>query len=335
MKKNNYFTIDTNYTVEKSVVKEMKKINSFTLPPSAKKFFLKRPLNSHKGDFGHLLIIAGSCGMTGCVSLTASASLRSGAGLVTCGVANSLLNIVANIIPTEAMTLPLPDKDGMLIKKSVNPILDFIKKRNINCCVIGPGLSQNNCSYDFLIELLKKLNLPVIIDADGLNNIAKLDSPVDFLKNLNFPIILTPHPGEFSRLIKKSISIIQLNRVRFVKDFAFKTKKICVLKGYKTVVSDGKDVYINSTGTPGLAKGGSGDVLSGIIGGLLTQNLARDKQSHTFPPVSLFEVVKISVFLHGLCANLSKINEYSLVATDLIKNIPIAIDYIQKLKFGH
>lgn len=271
-----------------------------------KKFLPCRKKDAHKYDFGHLLILAGSVGMTGAATLTAQAAMRIGTGLVTLGIPESL-NDILEIKLTEVMTLPLPETNQRsLDKKTLDKILFFIKNRKVNTVAIGPGLSQNKSTQILVRQIVKNTSLPMVIDADGLSAFT------DNLSLLSQHCILTPHCGELARLLGKESVALQNNRVNYAKNFAQKTGVICVLKGYQTVVTDGKNVFINPTGNPGMATAGSGDVLTGMIAGLLAQRIEK------------FTAAKIGVYLHGFIGNLVKKEkgEMGLIASDLVEEIP-------------
>lgn len=280
------------------------------------KFILpERKKDSHKGTYGHLFVIGGSPGLTGAVCLACLAALRTGCGLVTAGVPESL-NHIFEIKLTEAMTRILPETEEKTIGVlAVEPCLSFIEKAD--GVVIGPGISTHQSTQDFFKKLLPQIKKPVVIDADGLKLLSK---NLEILDEKDKKFILTPHPGEMSYLTGLSIKDIQANRKKIAIEFAKKYNVVLVLKGYKTVVTDGKSLYINSTGNPGMATGGSGDVLSGIIGSLVVQSF------------SLFESACLGVYLHGLAGDLAakKLSEYSLIAGDIIEFLPQAIKKILK-----
>lgn len=275
----------------------------------------ERKKDTHKGTYGHLFVIGGSPGLTGAVCLACLAALRTGCGLVTAGVPESL-NDIFEIKLTEAMTKPLPEsKEKTIDILAVEHCLDFIEKTD--GVVIGPGISTHQSTENFFKKLLPQIKKPVVIDADGLKLLSK---NLDLLDEKDKQIILTPHPGEMSYLTNLSIKEIQANRQRVALEFAKKYNVVVVLKGYKTVVTDGKSLYLNLTGNPGMATGGSGDILSGIIGSLVVQGF------------SLFESARLGVYLHGLAGDLAakKLSEYSLIAGDIIDFLPQAIKKILK-----
>jgi len=269
---------------------------------------LQRKANSHKGDFGHVFILAGSARFSGAAVLCAKAALRSGAGLVTLGIPKSLNLAIIKIKPDEAMTLPLPETNaGSLSLAGYKKIKDFLKKSDV--LVIGPGLSQDNSTQKLVRKLLAGLEKPAVVDADAINAL------VGHLKILG-PVVLTPHPGEMARLLKISVKKVQKNRKEIAKKFAKAYKMALVLKGRNTVVNDYKgNQYINKTGNAGMATAGSGDVLSGMIGAFLGQGL------------NSFDAAKYAVYLHGLAGDLAakEKTQISLIASDIIAKIPEAI----------
>ncbi len=260
-------------------------------------------------------MIGGSPGLTGAVCLSCLAALRTGCGMVTAGVPESL-NDIFEIKLTEVMTKPLPESGRRTISPlAVEKCLDFIKK-TADGIVIGPGISTDFAAEEFFKNLLPEINKPVVIDADGLKLLAKHLTILDKQKK----VIVTPHPGEMSHLTGLTIPDIQKNREKVAKEFAQKYGVIVVLKGYRTVISDGERVRISLTGNPGMATAGSGDVLSGIIGSLVVQGF------------SLWDSAITGTFLHGLAGDLAarKIGEYSLIAGDIIDFLPDAVKSIEK-----
>lgn len=295
---------------------EEDKINCelLALPDISKKLFFRKP-SSHKGSFGHLLVIAGSPGMTGAASLTALSALRVGVGLVTLGIPEDLNPILETKL-TEVMTLPLPQsKDKTLCREGFEKIKDFSQK--CKAIAIGPGISSNKQTKELISMIIDQLNIPLVIDADGINVLA---GELSLLKKYKASLIITPHPGEMGRLMGTSAEEIQKDRIRSTVALAKKIGAIVVLKGAKTVIASKEgNSWVNLTGNPGMATGGSGDILTGIIGGLLTQKL------------SSLEAAKTGVYLHGYAADLAaqKKGEISLIASDTLETIPEAIRRIK------
>ncbi|MDI6640869.1 MAG: NAD(P)H-hydrate dehydratase [Elusimicrobiota bacterium] len=291
-----------------------------------KKLIAKRKSNSHKYNYGHVLILAGSRGLTGAAVLCANACIRSGAGLVTLGVPKSQQGIVAKKILPEIMTLPL--KETMQRTISVNAfseIKNFIHKRKVDVIAIGPGLSTNNSTKKLVKKLVKVIRfIPIILDADGLNAINESD-----LKISSHNIIATPHPGELSRITGISTKEIQRRRLEITKKFAKINNIICILKGYQTVINNGDEVFVNTTGNPGMATAGCGDVLTGMISAFIEQvNPTHHPERHRKNlKEKLLNASIVSVYLHGLAGDIAakEKTEISLIATDIIEKIPEAL----------
>jgi len=277
------------------------------------KKLIKRKLDSHKGDFGHILIIGGSRGMSGAATLVASAAasaLRSGAGLVTVGLPKSILQIVASYMP-EIMTLPLPETPlGSLSYSALSLIKRFLAK--IDVLVVGPGLSRNPQTQRLVRKLVFETDKKMIVDADGLNALAGK------LRGFrgSYQQIFTPHVGEFARLINQTPASIQKNRQHLASQFAERYKVVLVLKGYRTiVVGPNAKLYINHTGNSGMSTAGSGDVLCGIIAAFYAQGL------------DSFQAAKYAVYIHGLAGDLAakEKTQLGLIASDIIHYLPKAL----------
>jgi len=272
-----------------------------------------RHANSHKGTYGHSLIIGGSVNMPGAPTLATMASLRSGAGLTTVVVPNSIKSMIFSKIP-EAICIGAKETDtgNFAINSIDKELLELDKYNSIG---IGPGLGIWSDGLNWLKGLLLTTKIPIVVDADGLNLLAE---DLDILLKRSGPTILTPHPGEMARLINKDIAYIQQNRIDVARDFAINYKVFVVLKGANSIIATPNgEIYINTTGGPELAKGGSGDVLTGLLTGFLAQEL------------TVKNAILLAVFLHGQAGNLaSKPSNYSTVSTDIIERIG---DSIQQL----
>ncbi|ODM27492.1 bifunctional ADP-dependent (S)-NAD(P)H-hydrate dehydratase/NAD(P)H-hydrate epimerase [Clostridium sp. Bc-iso-3] len=271
----------------------------------------QRTGNSNKGDYGKVLVITGSRGMTGAGCLAGTASLRSGAGLLYLGVPRALYSIYECNL-TEAITIPLEDENtGFLTEASIPELLGYMEK--MDAVAIGPGLSTKEGVEVVVFSVVENCKVPLVVDADGLNLIAK---DLSVLNKSKVPMVLTPHPGEMARLMGTSIGEVQRNRVNAAKEFSEKWGVITVLKGSRTIVAapDGR-VFINPTGNSGMATGGTGDVLTGIIASFIGQGLS---------PV---DAAVAGVYLHGLCGDrvANTKGEHGLVASDLTGEIPYAI----------
>ena len=243
--------------------------------------------------------------MAGAAILSALGALRAGAGLLTVGIVRGERQILTRRLP-EAMTLPLPGTTGGWVSSSsFNLIKAYVRRRTITTLAIGPGLTVHPSVHNTVKKLLS-LGLPTVLDADGLNNV----NPAD-LKDRS--VIVTPHPGELARLLDKSPRVIQKDRSAVAAATAKRLGIICVLKGHQTVISDGQKTFINTTGNPAMATGGMGDVLTGVIAGLLAQGL------------SLFDAACAGVYIHGLAGDLARVSDRGLLATELAELIPHAL----------
>jgi NAD(P)H-hydrate epimerase len=271
----------------------------------------QRNPQSHKGSNGRILMIAGSEGMSGAAILSSEATLRSGAGLVYMGFPESMSQIIETSV-FEAIKIPLPEKDGALTATALGEIQTAIEEHRIDVIAIGPGLSQSGEIKELIQQLLPTTTVPIVLDADGLNALAN-ESGLKLLKEIKVPVVLTPHPGELSRLIGKEILEIEENRVEIANQVAAELGVTLVLKGVPTVVATpGGETYINSTGNSGLATGGSGDVLTGLIAGLIGQGMAVDKAATA------------GVFIHGLIADRlePELGQRAMLPRDLLAKMP-------------
>ncbi|MFZ2149167.1 MAG: NAD(P)H-hydrate dehydratase [Sedimentisphaerales bacterium] len=264
-----------------------------------------RAVDAHKGDFGKVCIIAGSIGMSGAAALAGRSALRAGAGLVRVATPKSVLPIVASIEPSFT-TIALPeDSLGRISAKAINPILEAVSENDV--VAFGPGVGISGELRSVLETLLEQNQLRIVIDADGLNNLAGIkDWPIKRKANL----ILTPHPGEMKRLWSALFrEPLPPDRQKQAAQLAQQTKTIVALKGAGTVVTDGEKIYINKTGNPGMATPGSGDVLTGVIAALAGQGL------------SDFDAAVLGVYIHGLAGDIAAENfgQVSLMTTDIIQ----------------
>ena len=257
---------------------------------------------SHKGDFGKILLLCGSKGFTGAAALSAMGALRSGAGLVYLGVPESIYAIEA-IKLTEPIVFSLPDRNGMLSEKASEEILKCLADKD--AVLIGPGLGQSIGTRCAVETVLKNYNGPVVLDADGINVIK---AHKDIVRGRTSQTILTPHDGEFCRLYGK----LPKDRIADASALANDLGAIVLLKGHETVITDGKTCYINKTGNPGMAVGGSGDVLAGIIVSLLGQG------------VSSLEAAACAAWLHGAAGDIcqKEIGQYGLLPSDMVQVLP-------------
>jgi len=269
-----------------------------------------RAIDAHKGDFGKVCIIAGSIGMSGAAALAGRAALRAGAGLVRVATPKSVLPIVASIEPSFT-TIALPeDNVGRISAKAINTILEAVSENDASA--FGPGIGISGGLRSILETLLEQEGLRLIIDADGLNNLAGLK---EWPAKLKAKLILTPHPGEMKRLWSGLFrELLPSDRQQQAGQLAHHTKTVVALKGAGTVVTDGENVYINKTGNPGMATAGSGDVLTGAITALMGQGLSN------------FDAAVLGVYIHGLAGDIAaeKVGQVSLMTTDIIESLPDA-----------
>ncbi|MDD4899635.1 MAG: NAD(P)H-hydrate dehydratase [Candidatus Omnitrophica bacterium] len=275
---------------------------------------LHRKPDSQKRDFGHVFILAGSSRFSGAAVLAGNAAMRSGAGLVTLGIPQSLNSAVIKIKFKEVMTLPLKEtKSGVLSSSAFVQIKDFLKQ--IDALVIGPGLGREAQTQNLVRKVISLTDKPIVIDADGLNALVGHLDLLRITQNGQRATILTPHPGEMARLLGVSVNKIQLARKKIAQKFSRDYKVTLVLKGNRSIVSNRSGLYINQTGNPGMATAGSGDVLSGMIASFLGQGL------------DAFSAVKYAVYLHGLAGDLAakEKTQISLIASDIIDKIPEAV----------
>jgi len=274
------------------------------------KQLIKRKLDTYKGDYGYVFVLGGSPGLTGAVSLCANAALRMGAGLVRAAVPASLGNILSTKL-TEATSLFLNEENGYLSEKGFQQITDLLER--IDVVALGGGASQAPCAQKLLLKVIKNVDKPMVIDADALNAISTVLTVLKERKSKN--IVLTPHLAEFSRLTGLTLKAIKAKRKELVKEFAFKYNLTLILKGNRTLVSNGKTLFENNTGNPGMATAGCGDVLTGIIVGLMAQG------------IDVLTAAKFGVYIHGLAGDLAarKKSQSGMIASDIIDNIPDAI----------
>ena len=269
-----------------------------------------RGIDGHKGDYGKVCIIAGSVGMSGAAALAGRAALRAGAGLVRVATPKSVLPIVAAIEPSFT-TIALPeDSSGRISAKAIHVVLEAVGQND--AVAFGPGIGISGALRSILETLLEQESLRLVVDADGLNNLAGIKN---WSTKLKAKLILTPHPGEMKRLWSGLLrEELPADRKEQALQLAQRTNTIVVLKGAGTVVTDGEKVYINKTGNPGMATAGSGDVLTGVITALLGQGLSE------------FDAAILGVYIHGLAGDIAaeKLGQISLMTTDIIDSLPDA-----------
>jgi len=278
-----------------------------------------RPPDGNKGTFGHILTIAGARGFSGAAAMASIASLKTGAGFVRLAAPEGIIDSLESKL-LEVVKIPLAQTEEVTISaRSVDQTVQLLDRTDV--VVIGPGITTHPETADFLFDFLPHVRVPLIIDADAINIIAR---NIKFFGSIRAPFILTPHPGELSRLIKLTPDEINRDRIDIAKKYAKEFGGVLVLKGAPTIIASPQgEIYLNPTGNSGLAKAGSGDVLVGMIAGFLAQKLSPINGS------------LVGVFLHGLCADLAadKNNEYSILAGDLIKYIPKSISHIRNREY--
>ena len=289
----------------------------WTTAAHASEWIPQRPPTSHKGSYGRVLVVAGSTGMTGAAALASEAALRVGAGLVTLAIPKSLNPILEGLLP-EVMTLPLPETDaGSLSVSAASTLLEFAEQTK-SVLAIGPGISQHPGTVALVRQLARenqehKLGGQMVIDADGLNAIAQIPEIMSFLDR---ETVLTPHPGEMARLTNTPVSTLEADRIRTAQTFANEQGVTLVFKGAPTVISEANgDVWINSTGNPGMGTGGMGDVLTGVIAGLMAQGLSSERAA------------TLAVYIHGLAGDIvsERLGMPGLIASDVLKAVPEAV----------
>ena len=262
----------------------------------------ERKANTHKGDYGRILLLCGSKGYTGAAALAAMGALRSGAGVVYLGVPESVYEIVATKM-LEPVVMPFPDEQGMFSAKATEKIHQLLPK--MDAVLIGPGIGASEGTRTVVDYVIKNCICPLILDADGINVIS---DHIDILRDREYPTVLTPHMGEFVRLGGDSAG----DRMQNAIDIAERTNSIILLKGSQTVITDGYRHFLNLTGNPGMATGGSGDVLAGIIVSLLGQGVE---------PVL---ATACGAWLHGAAGDIcaEEIGQYGMLPQDMINVLP-------------
>lgn len=267
-----------------------------------------RAADAHKGTFGRVLVVAGSRGMSGAAVLCASAALRGGAGLVRLALPTSQLPIAAAANPCY-MTSPLPENDqGQLAFSGTGELLELVRSSTVTA--LGPGLGRGDEVGQVIAAVLEHPGPPLVLDADALH---ALIPRLDLLARQRRPLVLTPHPGEFAALTGSGVPRPEQRQEQAL-HFAATHGVTLVLKGHRTVITDGRRLALNSTGNPGMATGGSGDVLTGLIAALLAQGL------------DSFAAAQLGVYLHGLAGDLARaeLGEVGMIASDLLHYLPRA-----------
>ncbi|HXS99897.1 MAG TPA: NAD(P)H-hydrate dehydratase [Elusimicrobiota bacterium] len=285
---------------------------------------VERAPEDHKGVYGHALIVAGSRGMPGAAILCARAALRSGAGLVTVAAPQSVAPIIAGAVPS-AMTLPLPENpSGALRSDGVERLKTYVKDRRVTALAIGPGITTHADTARFVLHALSGVAAPAVVDADALNILAgqEPEGVAQMLKERKYPCVFTPHPGEMSRLLKLKTPEVEAHRAKAAERLSKEWGGVALLKGHRTLITSGLRTVVNATGGPALAKGGSGDVLTGLLLGLWTQALASGRVEGD----QAFKCAALAAWLHGTAGDLAEreLTAWGANSTDLVDFLPKA-----------
>ncbi|MDD5456660.1 MAG: NAD(P)H-hydrate dehydratase [Candidatus Margulisbacteria bacterium] len=301
-------SLDKKYAT--AIKRELIQEEELTLP--------ERKHDSHKYNYGHVLIVGGSSGMEGAVVLACKAASSSGAGLVSCMIPQSTNNIIKHHL-VEDMSIPIADKNGMFCSKSIPDIIKHMEEGKFCTILCGPGL-RTNLDMEILIQKILKINLPLVLDADALNNLANIKNYHHLIHERKQPTILTPHLGEAAKLLNNKAENIKPDMEKYALRLAQSTGAYIVLKSANTLIATPqKQVFYTPTGNPGMAKAGSGDVLGGIISTLIYR-------------LPVIEALKLAVYLHGLAGEmaLTCLGAECMQALDLIDHIPHAFNELQK-----
>jgi NAD(P)H-hydrate epimerase len=282
-----------------------------TTPRDFSRLLAPRAMDSNKGMYGHALIVGGSVGKSGAAAMAGMAALRAGAGLSTVAVPRSVLPSVAGFA-AELMTEPLAEtKNGGIDNAAIERVIEVSEAMTV--VALGPGIGRRPETFEFVHEFVKQVKCPMVIDADGLN---AFQGKTELLDGRERQLILTPHPGEMSRLTGLSIKAVQADRLNVAREFAQQHHLVLVLKGNNTMIAlpDGQ-VWVNPTGNPGMATGGTGDILTGMTAGVIAQM-----------PDDIAHATIAAVYLHGLAGDVAAetMGEHSLTATDLLTGLPEA-----------
>jgi ADP-dependent NAD(P)H-hydrate dehydratase / NAD(P)H-hydrate epimerase len=282
-----------------------------TTPADIAELVGPRAADANKGSYGHVLVIGGSLGKAGAAAMAGMAALRAGAGLSTVATPKSVLPTVSGFHP-ELMTEPLEETEAGTISLRALEYgrLDSVVERK-TVLAVGPGISRNAETAEFVQTVVRKYKLPMVVDADGLN---AFEGCAERLDGKGRQLVITPHPGEMARLLGSSVVAVQRDRINVARDFAREHNVIVVLKGHRTLIAGREgQIWVNTTGNPGMATGGTGDILTGMVAGMIAQN-----------PSKVFAAVLAAVYLHGLAGDAARevTGEHSLVATDLLAGLP-------------
>lgn len=269
-----------------------------------KSCFPKRNVNMNKGQAGHLLNICGSYLMPGAAVICAKAALKCGTGLLKCAFPKSVYPVITTHL-TQPIFAPVSENENKTF--SIGALTKLLEELEwADCVALGCGIGNNDDTQVIVNQIIKDSEVPVVLDADGINCIIK---NINVLKEAKAPLVLTPHPGEMSRLTGLSIANVQANRIETAKQFAEEYSVVLVLKGANTVVTDGKSVFVNTTGNAGMAMGGTGDMLTGMIASFISQG------------INSFDAAKCAVYIHGLCGDITanEISTRGMTVDDMIE----------------
>lgn len=285
---------------------------------------VERKGDDNKGVYGHVLIVAGSRGMAGAAILATRSALRSGAGLVTVAVPAAVADLVAPAVPS-AMTLALPDNAaGAFRPEGVDRLKTYVRDHRVTCAAIGPGVTTQPDAVRFVLHALSGVPLPFVVDADALNGLSLQEPGVvsGWFKARKHPCVFTPHPGEMARALKSPKPATDAERLRAVERLARDWSGVALLKGQRTLISSGARTVANATGGPALAKGGSGDVLTGLIAGLWAQALASGRVTGD----QGFRCAALGAWLHGTAGDLAEkeFTAWGAASSDLPDLLPRA-----------
>lgn len=303
-----------NIGIPKAAIESMQLNGNLITRDMIKEILPDRPRDTYKGNYGKVYVVAGSTGMTGAAVLTCKAALRSGAGLLKIPVPQSLNTIMETRL-TEAITVPVAEfKKGIVGIGDIGKILKTMEESDV--IAVGPGSGTSRELEELLRNILENTSKPIVLDADALNSLAKRK---ELLQLIQSPIVMTPHLGEMARLTEFDIDYINSNRIEVALEFSKKWNAIVVLKGARTVVAGPNgEVYMNETGNPGMSTAGSGDVLTGIVTGFISQG------------IDPLKAAVAAVYIHGMAGDIAaeKLGEYGLLASDIVKQLPFAIKEI-------
>lgn len=274
---------------------------------AVKSCFSKRSVNSHKGDFGHQLNICGSYKMCGASVISAKSALKTGVGLLKCVFPKSIYPVMTSHL-TQPLFSPMSENEEKTL--SMGSLTHILKELSwADSVLLGCGIGNNDDTQVLTNQIIRECNVPIVLDADGINCILP---NIDILREAHGDVVITPHPAEMARLINESINYVQQNRIAVAKAFANEYGAIVVLKGANTVVTNGEDVFVNTTGNAGMAMGGTGDMLAGIIGSFIAQGM------------DAFSSAKCAVYIHGLCGDITakELSQRGMTVDDMLELLP-------------